>query len=406
MTIAKHSDKELQEFLRYELSPDHLVLFDGHGMRKETKSSLYKAFTPTEQTEFNDTKYVIDGDFLLHRVKWRQGQTYADICSSYVSYVKSNYKLSAIVVFDGYPDEACGSTKRLERLRRAQRKQSAAISLTEIMVPIVSQDSFLANPKIKSRFISMLMEKLHDAKIYLKQAVEDADILIILTPLEMAPSNEHVTVLGEDIDLLPGKGKVSQSLYNAHLTAEKILLNHILFLHAMSDCNTTSALFNQGKLKFLKVLQKNKDLQLVQQWLSGQATPNEQQKDPSEWGWQKTSSGLVPIPTTLDPAPNSILRYISCKCKKGCQRNCGCRKAGLHYSPICASCEGLCNNVEPPEDSSDIDVEETEERGRGERLPTQTMEQSDPEPGPDAIEEPHYDPEEQAEPGLIVIEEP
>ncbi|XP_072389170.1 uncharacterized protein [Diabrotica undecimpunctata] len=42
----------------------------------------------------------------------------------------------------------------------------------------------------------------------------------------------------------------------------------------------------------------------------------------------------------------------------------------------------------------------------GERLPTLTMEQSDPEPGPDAIEEPQYDAEEQAEPRLMVIEEP
>lgn len=41
-----------------------------------------------------------------------------------------------------------------------------------------------------------------DAKIHPKQAVEDADILIITTALEMAPSNEHVTVVGEDIDLL------------------------------------------------------------------------------------------------------------------------------------------------------------------------------------------------------------
>ncbi|CAG9832124.1 unnamed protein product [Diabrotica balteata] len=46
-----------------------------------------------------------------------------------------------------------------------------------------------------------------------------------------------------------------------YLAAEKILLDHILFLHAMSGSDTTSALFNQGKLKFLKVLQKNKDLQ-------------------------------------------------------------------------------------------------------------------------------------------------
>jgi len=457
MTIVKRSDEELREFLNYELSPYPLSLFDEHGMRKGTKSSLYRAFAPTAQVDLNlnDTKYIIDGGFLLHRVKWHHGKTYADICRGYVSYVKSNYKSNAVVIFDGYPNESYESTKRIERLRRAQRKQSAAISFTESMVPTVSQESFLANSKNKKRLISMLMEKFEDAKIDSQQAVEDADILIITTALMLAPLNKYVTVVGEDIDLLviliglcspdiknvfflkPGKGKVSQTLYNPHLAIDKTLSDHILFLHAMSGCDTTSALFNQGKLKFLKVLQKNSDLQpaidafkdphahqnevadagnvflmalygkghetslndlryrhyisssyknktniaslpptedaarqhslrvyfQVQQWLSGKTTLDEQQRDPCAWGWKKTKSGLVPVPATLNPAPNSILRYISCKCKKGCQRNCGCRKAGLHCSPICKSCEGLCDNVEPPDDNLDIG-EETDERGR------------------------------------------
>lgn len=49
MTIAKHSDEELREFLHYELSLYPFSLFDEHGMRKGIKSSLYKSFTPTEQ---------------------------------------------------------------------------------------------------------------------------------------------------------------------------------------------------------------------------------------------------------------------------------------------------------------------------------------------------------------------
>lgn len=48
----------------------------------------------------------------------------------------------------------------------------------------------------------MLMKKLHDVRNYSKQVVEDADILIITTALMMAPSNEHVRVVEEDIDLL------------------------------------------------------------------------------------------------------------------------------------------------------------------------------------------------------------
>jgi hypothetical protein len=35
---------------------------------------------------------------------------------------------------------------------------------------------------------------------------------------------------------------------------DKTVADHILFLHAFSGCDTTSALFNQGKMKFINVL--------------------------------------------------------------------------------------------------------------------------------------------------------
>ena len=46
-----------------------IVHLKNDGMRKGTKSSLYRAFAPTGQVDLNDTKYIIDGGFLLHRVK-------------------------------------------------------------------------------------------------------------------------------------------------------------------------------------------------------------------------------------------------------------------------------------------------------------------------------------------------
>lgn len=70
-------------------------------------------------------------------------------------------------------------------------------------------------------------------------------------------------------------------------------------------------------------------------------------------------------PTLVGVEKYSVLRYIYCKRKEGCQRNCGCRKAGHHCSPTCTSCEGLCENIDFPEDSSDVN--ETEERQRTER---------------------------------------
>ncbi|GBM36412.1 hypothetical protein AVEN_234800-1 [Araneus ventricosus] len=47
-----------------------------------------------------------------------------------------------------------------------------------------------------------------------------------------------------------------------------------------------------------------------------------------------------------DAALESLLKMISCNCKKGCKNVCGCRKTGLVCSSLCAcSKEEACKNV-------------------------------------------------------------
>ncbi|GBP81988.1 hypothetical protein EVAR_62864_1 [Eumeta japonica] len=64
---------------------------------------------------------------------------------------------------------------------------------------------------------------------------------------------------------------------------------------------------------------------------------------------------------TLAPsAPESLLKLVSCKCKKGCQKACECRKIGLKCSVICTNCSGgACDNSQNP--SHDSDEEEKTE---------------------------------------------
>ncbi|GBM74376.1 hypothetical protein AVEN_78652-1 [Araneus ventricosus] len=68
--ITKQSDEELEDVLTYELCPFPLPLFDEAVMQKDTKSSLYKAFNPCTR-DFNTESgvYIIDGGYLLHRVR-------------------------------------------------------------------------------------------------------------------------------------------------------------------------------------------------------------------------------------------------------------------------------------------------------------------------------------------------
>ncbi|GBN82184.1 hypothetical protein AVEN_20737-1 [Araneus ventricosus] len=97
-------------------------------MRKGTKSALYKAFKPCTR-DFNAESgvYIIDGGYLLHRVIWKR-ETFSSACDNYAAYVRTKYKSTALVIFDGYPEnETVGGTKCAERARRTQTQMSSEI---------------------------------------------------------------------------------------------------------------------------------------------------------------------------------------------------------------------------------------------------------------------------------------
>lgn len=112
----------------------------------------------------------------------------------------------------------------------------------------------------------------------MEQAFEDADTLIVNTAIKEASSHDSVEIVGEDIDLLvllaglaqdknniffrkPAKGNTPKKLYSPHsFKHDKSVLEHILFIHAFSGCDTTSSFYNIGKSKFINTLEKNPEL--------------------------------------------------------------------------------------------------------------------------------------------------
>ncbi|GBO40971.1 hypothetical protein AVEN_21899-1 [Araneus ventricosus] len=113
------------------------------------------------------------------------------------------------------------------------------------------------------------MNKFSSLNIACKKVDEDADCLIVNSALSFAPTHPSVIVIGEDIYIFviligiftfdnvyflkPGKGKIAEKIFSPHTF-------HILFIHAMSGCDTTSAVFNYGKMKFVRTLKNNPDL--------------------------------------------------------------------------------------------------------------------------------------------------
>ena len=74
--------------------------------------------------------------------------------------------------------------------------------------------------------------------------------------------------------------------------------------------------------------------------------------DPKQWGWKLDGTVLVPVMTDLDPAPESLLKFVRCKCKLSSKNPCGsnicsCRKNGLKCITACGDCRGeSCKNAE------------------------------------------------------------
>lgn len=283
IAFAKKSQDELKNYLKYELAPFPLPLFDVNGMRKCKKSAFYDLFKPLEEEPYFENKsFVIDGGYILHKVIWPRGATFSAACDQYVKYIKTNYGQCSIIVFDGYPEDPQNKgTKSTERIRRENNKRRtncAEILFTGDTVISVGQEIFLSNSKNKQRFITLLRKKFEDNGIRTKQAEEDADTLIVQTALENAECTDSVFIVGEDIDLLvilsgspdnnknkvlflkPGRNKVPRKVYTSHSFTEQGLTDHVLFMHAFSGCDTTSALFRLGKKKLVDVMKKNTSL--------------------------------------------------------------------------------------------------------------------------------------------------
>lgn len=283
ISFTKRTQEELKSFFQYELAPYPLSMFDKSGMRKGKKSSLYDMFTPIQNSSSlltENTIYVIDGGHLLHKVVWQKGELIGDICKRYVEYVTKHYGSDSIVVFDGYPDDATNSTKSAERNRR-QRYVSSEILFEPTMPVTVTKDIFLQSSKNKDRIINFLKGYMLEAGIQCEQATEDADTLIVATAFKNAANKTNdFVIVGEDVDLIvlyvdatvkysyltnvyflkPSKQNQERKLFDRKCFAYPDIAKNLLFLHAISGCDTTSALFMQGKKKYANILTKHEDL--------------------------------------------------------------------------------------------------------------------------------------------------
>ena len=194
------------------------------------------------------------------------------MCEAYKAYIIKHYRVASTVVFDGY--DGPPSTKSAEQSSRAKNCTSADIIVAPNLPTTTTQGAFLGNNNNKTRLIQTLYTELSSIGIIVMQAESDADTLIVSTALHMAESdcNRPVVVVGTDTDLLVmlvARATSSMDLYMmCHINPMMLYsvnhlqqalgstLEHILCIHAVTGCDTTSALYGQGKVKALTLAQK------------------------------------------------------------------------------------------------------------------------------------------------------
>lgn len=265
ISVMKKSDEELSSYLKFELAPYPLTLFDEIGMRKSNKSVLYSAFQSFDVVLNKEScKYYIDGGMLLYKVKWPTDCKYEKVFQEYVAYLKRHFGDHITVIFDSY-DES--DNKDSERSRRSLKVASREFNFTKDSKLTIKQEKFLSNYKNKNRLITYLMQEFQTNSIKCYQEKGEADVLIVETAVEDDTDFKKV-IVAEDIDILvilTARAKVEEEIYYLKMgkqnspsliySSKSLEVEYpnsadlILFAHSFSGCDSTSAFFNKGKKK-------------------------------------------------------------------------------------------------------------------------------------------------------------
>ena len=294
ITCVLKTCSDMEQFMSYELAPKPPSLFHDGAMRKTNKSalgSLLKSFAPAQPNIPNNCQFVLDGGHLLQSVMWPQPSTYGGVCNFYIAHTLKHYGAGTVIVFDGY---SMISTKAAEQLRRAKKSTSSDILFDQNMQTTTTQAAFLANGNNKERLIEMLRDLLNEAGVHVKQAQADADALIVSTALSLAESGKPVVVVGTDTDLLVmlvAQATTDMDLYmlccRNPLTVYRVhdiqksigcTSKHLMALHAITGCDTVSALYRQGKRKAFNLVHNKKDYGLLHTFSNAASSQQQVQK--------------------------------------------------------------------------------------------------------------------------------
>ena len=234
-------------------------------MRKANKAEFSKACLKSLTTANSScptvSHIVIDGGWLLHMVKWEQGDTWQDIADRYLKFVLNlvatvSHRECVTVVFDG----TLHSTKDHEHVRRTKHL-CGNLTIKLDMIHLVGREKFLDNKLNKSWLIKFVSDKLDTHAINVIQCRDNADTDIVKETLS-ASRKGPVEVRVEDTDVLAmllyhvtedcnnifmTTSGGTYNIQHIHDRLSPLKLKYLLVCHAFTGCDTVSSIMGHGK---------------------------------------------------------------------------------------------------------------------------------------------------------------
>ena len=223
---------------------------------------------------------IVDGGALLWCCNWKKNQSFQEIFQMYSNFIR--FLNICTVVFDGYKL----STKDVTHQKRSSNVCST-VDIKEINPCTSDRDSFLSNYKNKEKFVKFLARRLRILELQVIECPSDADTTIVKVAVETAKETP-VNVFSDDTDvlcLLLHHCNNTRDLHKVNIinvTKKKdqqrhcytisditnrlqnpVILLYLLFAHAFTGCDTTSAIHRFGKSSIFTKLQHSKQLRLI-----------------------------------------------------------------------------------------------------------------------------------------------
>ena len=252
-------------------------------MRKKAKSVLgavmKEDLVQENYASYPQEQYVIDGRKFLQCVPWPESGIYDDVCNEYIKFANHHYPPHSHFIMDGYDDP--DSVKVGEQQRRIKGNVARTIIFDgQTKLSEFNKTEFFNNCKNKSKFIKIFSNKLRQADYgyEVTECLGDADYDIAQAVITQAESTNNPVVLdASDTDILAmlvADERIKENLImkstagrykiaSLRRTLKPNVTKFILVAHAMSGCDTTSALFRRGKTHAFKAI-NNEDLSYLE----------------------------------------------------------------------------------------------------------------------------------------------